>query len=112
MTWINWVRQNWGALKNGQKLRAPGWLDHPRERGFKRVTYSMPRGQVGDWGLPLSDGSRIHVREFPDGRLIVHRDRHDPQRGITGTLAHLMTETPVGLLTAIAVLGVAGGESG
>lgn len=112
MRWEDWVQQNRGALENGEKLRVPWWLGHPRECGFNRVSYSMRRGQVGDWSLPLPDESRLHVREYPNGRLMAHRDKYDPQRGLTNTIAHLATETPVGLLAAITVLGIAGGESG
>lgn len=112
MSWIDWIRQKWSQLEEGDKLRAPVSLGHPKHEGFERLSLAMPRGQRADWALPYSDGSRIHVREFDDGRFIVHRDKYDPQRRLDYTFAHLMYETPAGLAAIAAVIVVNSQNSG
>jgi hypothetical protein len=58
--------------------------------------------------VSCSDGSRIHVHEFPDGRLVAHRDRYDPDAGFGHAVAHLLTETFVGPLVAVGIALVIG----
>lgn len=96
MLWIQWIRQNWSELVREKKLQASCELGDPGKEGFDRVTISMPKGRIADWALSCRDGSRIHVRRFPDGRFVVHRDRYDPQQGLGQTISHLMVETGVG----------------
>lgn len=85
-------------------MLVPSSLPHPSAGGFHLISPAMPDGQVGDWGLSLDDGSRIHLHEFADGRLIAHRDVFDPDRGIGHAIAHVIAETPLG--AAVAVLGL------
>lgn len=49
----------------------------------------------------MSDGSRIHVHAYHDGRRVVHRDQYDPARGIGPLIAHLAADTPLGILALI-----------
>jgi len=102
--WYSWIAANWAALTEGQKLFAPSGLGHPSARGFRRLDAALPMGQVADWTLPCSDGSRIHVHEFADGHLQVHRDVHDPDRGGFHLVQHLLFETPLGFLAAFACI--------
>jgi hypothetical protein len=96
--WMVWVNQHWQRLVNGEKITAPVWLAMPADAGFEAIEIAHPVGQARDWGLPLSDNSRIHVHEYADGRRVVHRDVHNPKRGLGPMLAHLMQETPYGAL--------------
>lgn len=96
--WMSWVSQNWQRLLNGEKIPAPAWLAAPGVAGFEVIEIAHPVGQARDWGLSLSDDSRIHVHEYADGRRVVHRDVHNPKRGLGPMLAHLMQETPYGML--------------
>jgi hypothetical protein len=59
---------------------------------------------MADWVAPLSDGSRLHLHEMPDGHLVAHRDRFDPGRGPLAAGAHVLTETRVG--SALSVAGM------
>lgn len=96
MLWIQWIRHNWRELAQGIKLQAPCELGAPGQQGFDRATISTQRGQIADWVLSCRDGTRIHVRQFPDGRFVVHRDRYDSKQGLGQTISHLMVETVVG----------------
>lgn len=100
----DWLADNWNALDSGDKLEFPPRLGHPRTLGFKQLTFALPAGQAQDWGMPLSDGSRLHVHEFSDGRLIVHRDKYDPDRGTEALIAHLVREIPIGILAALTLV--------
>ena|ERR1041385_2499567 len=104
MTWVAWTSAHWQELSSGGKLAVSPWLTHPRLAGFYPIDIATPEGQSLDWGLSLTDGSRIHVHEFSDGTLVAHRDRFDPQRGLGPMLAHLLTETFVGPLVGAIVL--------
>lgn len=96
--WLSWATVHWPSLVGGAKINAPFWLAAPVDAGFEVIEIAHPVGQVRDWGLALTDGSRIHVHEYADGRRVVHRDVHDPKRGLGPMLAHLMQETPYGIL--------------
>lgn len=96
--WMGWINQQWQRLLNGEKIDAPAWLAAPADAGFEAIEIAHPVGQSGDWGLPLTDDSRIHVHEFANGRRVVHRDVHNPKRGLGPMLAHVMQETPYGIL--------------
>jgi hypothetical protein len=97
-TWVSWIHQYWQHLASGSKIQAPRWLPAPADAGFTLIEIAHPAGQARDWGLSMADGSRIHVHEYADGRRVVHRDAYDPNRGLGHTLAHLMQETPYGIL--------------
>lgn len=100
--WMMWINNNWLELKKGRKLfvRQRG-LPHPgnADSGFTRVI-GWPVEQSCDWGLPLEDGSRVHVQCFTtkEGTPVygIHRDRWDPSRGLASALKHLVLETPAG----------------
>jgi hypothetical protein len=96
--WVAWIQQNWQSLVSGLKINAHYGLAAPPEAGFEAIGFAHPVGQIRDWGLSMTDGSRIHVHEYADGRRVVHRDKHDPKRGLGPALAHLMQETPYGML--------------
>jgi len=98
MNWNDWLYSNNEALARGAKIVAPDWLGSPSAGGFRLVTSAAYEGQTRDWALSLRDGSRIHVHEHPDGRFVAHRDKHDPDRGLTDMVAHLAFDTPLGLI--------------
>lgn len=107
MYWGGWITSCWNELARGSKLQVPGHLPHPRWVGFHAIDVATPEGQCSDWGLSLTDGSRIHVHEYSDGRLVAHRDRFDPAAGFLNAVKHLLTETFVGpALLAVGVVVV------
>lgn len=113
MSLAAWITSNWPALVRGDKIEVPPWLPRPPESGFREVEIAMPAGQVRDWAVRVSDGSRVHVHEYPDGRLVAHRDRYDPDRGLGSTISHLWSETPWGAVAILALLvGYANRASG
>jgi len=107
LSWIGWLHANWAQLVGGSKLEAPTYLTHPRYSGFGTELLATPQGQVADWVVAVTDGSRIHVHECADRRLVVHRDRYDPNRSVGYLVAHLVAETalvPVLLLVVAVVI--------
>ena len=106
-TWLEW---NWANLAAGRSAAWPGELGHPRSQGFLPEPLAWPVGQCGDLVLSLSDGSRLHAHDTCDGGHIVHRDIHDPGRGLGSMLRHVFEETPVPwlLVGAAALIGLAG----
>lgn len=92
--WVNWISDNWTTLSAGVKIEVPSWLGAPHQAGLHLIPMAHPVGQLRNWGLGMSDGSRIHIHEFADGRCVAHRDKHDPGRGFESSVAHLMQETP------------------
>jgi len=104
MDWSSWIGSSWPCLVTGGKIEVPPDLPHPASVGFQFVGTAMPNGQVADWALSFSDGIRVHLHEFADGRIVAHRDRYDPARGILDAIRHLFLETPLGV--AGVVLGV------
>jgi hypothetical protein len=110
MTWQQWLAAEWPCLRAHGRSCVPAELGHPREAGFAPAVIAEQQGQVGDWVLPLSDGSRLHVHEYPDGALVAHVDAIDPGRGVGAALRHVATETTLGRLVVVqgfgALLGV------
>lgn len=106
-SWLTWIRGNLGALRSGRWVRAPHWLPHPSQAGFKRLDIAEPNGQVADYALSLRDGSRIHAHEHDDGSLVVHRDKWDPDRSLLHAVVHFFGETKLGIGTLV-VGGVLG----
>ena len=102
--WLNWIQVNRPALLSGLRLDVPGWFPDPTYSGLRPVPIALPVGQTRDWSLPLSDGSRIHVHKYADGRRIAHRDRYDPDVGLGNAVLHLMFETPLGLAALVFVV--------
>ena len=103
MNWTAWIHSNWTALAGGAKVDAPAWLGPPSEAGFRLTRAAAYEGQSADWSLGLSDRSRIHLHEYANGRRVVHRDAHDPDRGLADMAAHLVFDTP--FVAAAAVVG-------
>ncbi len=101
MNWSHWIRSRWPELAGGKKVLVPHWLPHPSRVGFRKLRFATPRGQCANWGRSLTDGSRIHLHEFEDGRLVAHRDQYDPTAGLPNLLAHLLAETAVGPMVAV-----------
>ncbi len=101
MSWHDWISLNWGGLVAGAKIEVPNALGPLAQGGFLTTPNASPEGQVADWALAMSDRSRIHVHVYRDGRRFAHRDKHDPDRGIGDKIAHLATETPLGVLALI-----------
>jgi hypothetical protein len=101
MDWDGWIRFNWSALVSGRKIEVPPTLGPLHHAGFSQTKMASSEGQVSDWALSLSDRSRLHVHVYADGRRIVHRDQHDPALGPFDMIAHLVKETPIGLLAAV-----------
>lgn len=103
--WDWWLSANWSDLVGGAKIVAPQHLPHPQFSGFLKEQIATPGGQSADWVLSVTvDGSRVHVHEFANGRLVVHRDRYDPNRSLGHLIAHLVAETP--LVPVLAVVGI------
>jgi hypothetical protein len=107
MNWESWIRFRWNELVVGAKLQAPRSLGSPQYAGFRPTRLAAPEGQASDWALAMSDGSRVHVHVYADGRQVAHRDKFDPDRGVGPMLAHLALDTPYVLIVLMATLFVA-----
>jgi hypothetical protein len=59
--------------------------------------------------MSVEDGSRIHVHEFRDGSMVVHRDRIDPSRGPAHAVAHVVCETRIGRFGVLVTFAVVAG---
>ena len=101
MEWVAWIGENWLALEKGSKIEAPWWLVPLAQAGFRRTECASPEGRAAHWTLALDDRSRIHVHEYPDGRRVVHRDKHNPEAGPADMIAHLMFDTPWGIVAVV-----------
>ncbi len=101
MNWSSWISLHWSALVQGFKIDAPRALAPLAKAGFRATALASPEGQVADWALSMTDGSRIHVHVYRDGRRVVHRDKYDPARGIGAMIAHLAADTPLGFLALV-----------
>lgn len=106
LQWLTWIRNNYSALKGGACLQAPWWLAHPSRSGFERPEIAEPVGQKDNWVASVDDGSRVHLHEYADGRIVAHRDPTDPARGPISALWHWLTESRSGK-TALIVGGLA-----
>lgn len=103
-SWAAWYRQNQQLLCDGVNLAVPATLPRPSQAGFAFTSLAENVGQVRDWAAPISDGSRLHVHEFADGSLRVHRDATDPSRGLTSAVWHWATESTSGRAVVIAAV--------
>jgi hypothetical protein len=107
MNWESWIGFRWNELVVGAKLEAPRSLGSLPHAGFRPTRLAAPEGQTSNWALPMSDGSRVHVHVYSDGRQVAHRDKFDPERGLGPMLAHLALDTPYVLIGLMATLLVA-----
>lgn len=98
MNWMTWLQAAWPALARGQRVEVPRFLPHPGRSGFERPPLAEPAGQVADWVVSVTDGSRVHLHEFADGTLVAHRDETDPKRGVAEAMWHWATESTTGQL--------------
>jgi hypothetical protein len=105
--WNAWLSVNWAALVEGAKLEAPSWLCHPLEAGFSKSGLAENVGQAFDYVLADGRGGRFHIHEFSSGKLVVHRDRVDPSRGLLHGLWHWLSESSSG--RSVAALGAVAG---
>lgn len=96
--WNKWLDEHYAELCMGMQLTFPKSLPHPVYSGFKRIRMAENVGQRRDWALSLKDGARIHIHDFGNNRMVVHRDRYDPAKGIFSSLAHWLTEAASGKL--------------
>jgi hypothetical protein len=94
--WCGWLASAWPRLASGEHVSVPPVLPHPSVMGFEHPPMAEPAGQVTDWVLSLSDGSRLHVHEYAGNKLIAHRDRVDPKRGPLHAAWHWATESTSG----------------
>jgi hypothetical protein len=91
MTWGEYLRRAWPLFLKGQRVNVPQELRSTvRTLRVPRVAKNV--GQSGNYVLPCTDGSRIHVHEYADGRLVAHRDRTDPGRSPLHAVWHLLTD--------------------
>lgn len=109
MFWNRIISKHWTHLAAGKRL----WLEvvhlnHPANDRRFRPNVGWPDGQICDYTLSLSDGSRIHAQCFGENggryRLRLHRDKFDPDQGIANFVLHGLLETPFGALAASIVL--------
>lgn len=91
--WQNWITAVWPRLAGGERLVAPMYLLHPQWSGFVKTELAEAAGQIGDWAVSMTDGSRVHVHENADGSMVVHRDAVDPGRGFIEAVVHTVTES-------------------
>ena len=100
----NWILKNWETLQKGKEIVVPSELvHHLQEAGFRETLLAEPHEQIRDWSIKLTDESRIHVHEFPDGKFIAHRDSTDPDLSVLHALWHWFTESTSGKI-ALSVL--------
>lgn len=66
---------------------------HPEKLGFTKLLVAEPNGQISDYSKSLSNGSRLHLQEYPNGQHYLHLDRYDPQKGFTSMIKHMLFET-------------------
>ena len=104
--WASWLVERWDDFAAGQEIGVPSYFLHPSVAGFSHETLATDKGQVSNWVRSLEDGSRIHVHEFADGRLVAHRDKIDPNGSVIHAVAHFATETELGRLATL-ILSVA-----
>lgn len=111
MKWQTWLANVWPALVAGQQVEVPTQLPHPSKVGFEKCKRAEPCGQVADWVFSVDDGARLHVHEFADGRLVVHRDRIDPALSAGHAVWHWLREARSGKSVAGVAAGAAVGAA-
>jgi len=100
----NWIRENWALLKQNKKLEVPRWFSQNEvDLLFTETELALNIGQDKDFICEMSDGSRLHIHLFKDGKRIVHRDAISPRGPISGLL-HCMVDTNIGKALSIACL--------
>jgi hypothetical protein len=93
--WLTWINSALTAVDADARIRVPAWLPPPEDSGFTRPWIAEPHGQIADYILALSDGTRVHVHEMQDGRLLAHRERN-PSHSFASALMHFFTESFTG----------------
>lgn len=95
---------DWNSLREGKHLVLPKNFPSPQLLGFEAPPMALAVGQIRDWVLSLSDGSRLHIHEFPNAERKIHLDRYDPKRGVVQGITHFLIETWPGNLLLCAGL--------
>jgi hypothetical protein len=91
MTWGEYLQAAWPSFLFGRHVEVPPELHaHVRTLRVPRVAKNV--GQSGNYVLPCTDGSRVHVHEYGNGRMVAHRDRTDPGRSPLHAVWHLLTD--------------------
>ena len=101
MSWDGLIANAWPHLVAGRQIEVPPGFPHPRWSGFEAPFLAEPVGQSFDWVKSYADGSRIHVHEFSNGKLVVHRDATDPSVSPFHALWHWVTESTSGMVFAV-----------
>lgn len=109
--WIDWIRNNFFRFVNGEWLQVPEYLPHPEYAGFAQIGIAENHGQINNYAVSFADGSRLHIHEYQDGRLVAHRDKYDPDKGVINTALHFFTETNVGKVAGICLIVAAIGTA-
>lgn len=105
------IQQNWDLLYRGKTIQySLNEVEHPAERPdqYRRLVYAWPVGQSCDYAQSLCDGSRIHI-QCKGHKIMIHRDRWDPEKDFASFVLHGFLETPIGLsliLTGAFAVGV------
>ena len=107
LTFSGWLGSVWKDLVEGRRVMVPYGFPHPTRIGFIRISIAEDHGQVADWCVSLIDGSRLHIHEYSNGSMWIHRDLYNPEKGPIEGIAHVLVETDFGKAVII-VGGIAG----
>jgi len=99
--WSNWLGSAWGDLVEGRRVIVPRSLPHPGRIGFERTSLAEDVGQIADWSMPVKDGSRLHVHEFRNMVLVIHRDTLNPDEGLLPAIGHFILDTDLGKVVTL-----------
>ena len=90
-----------------QEFEVPKWdVPHPLDAGFSSAS-GNPQGALEQYSVRLSDGGRIHIREYPTYYRL-HWDEGDPDSGLNGLVTHFIRDAPeVLVLSALAGIIIA-----
>lgn len=99
------MRTKWSNISNyllafpfGKKF----WVrkseaEHPSELNFFQKAMGVPQGEIAHWRAFLPHNMSLHVIEYLEGYL-VHLDRIDPRKNLTG---HLREDAPGWYITLL-----------
>jgi hypothetical protein len=107
VNWNGFIQTAWPQLSAGGRVPIPPGLLHPKWSGFEVPPLAEPVGQIADWVLSLTDGSRLHVHEFANGALVAHRDETDPKLGPIQAAWHWATESTSGKIVVVGTITAA-----
>lgn len=93
MIFEHFIRRNYSKLVKGEEVLLPAGFKNLSQFGFKEEYIAQPVGQIKNYVLSNSNGSRYHVHEFEDGRQVIHLDKYDPNKDLPNLIKHLFKET-------------------